>query len=489
MRAAYVVIFGILLPCVALGFELCNGASAEIYFDPIPTLWHVLLVALVPVANFLVLMSIWKGWCPRRLLAWLNGIAMGVALVYTAVYLPLTPFAFLAIAALGIGLLPLSPLLSLIAALVLRGMLGQASEKGATEPGQARPLGARSLVLGAALGVVALLIPEVPAAVTLMAVHMSSSKSPEVRERGLSLLRSWGSDACLLDMCYGRTGRSFQMISPFANLLTPGEAQKLYFRVTGRPFNSMTPPRHAWHVLARDDDFDFDPDLGGQVVAGRRKGLSLVSSRLDATVAPGEASGYLEWTMVFRNDHWREREARAQILLPPGGVVSRLTLWVNSEPREAAFAGTGKVRDAYRKVAVEQRRDPVLVTWAGVDRVLVQCFPVPPGGEMKVRLGITTPLELNPAAEARFHLPWLLERNFGMTEEGLHAGWIESAGPLAPAGPLLRPDRRPEGRHVLTGILTDAELYCVSSAVDVPRAKDSGQAWTKDPRDEKQVIV
>jgi len=82
-----------------------------------------------------------------------------------------------------------------------------------------------------------------------------------------------------------------------------------------------------------------------------------------------------------------------QVLLPPGGVVSRLTLWVNGSPQEAAFSGAAKVAEAYKAVAVAQRRDPVLARWVGPDRVLVQCFPVPVNGDMKIRLGITAPLD------------------------------------------------------------------------------------------------
>jgi hypothetical protein len=67
-------------------------------------------------------------------------------------------------------------------------------------------------------------------------------------------------------------------------------------------------------------------------------------------------------------------------------------LWVNGEEREAAFAGRSQTREAYQKVAIQQRRDPVLVTTAGPDRVQMQCFPVPPnGGLMKIRIGITAP--------------------------------------------------------------------------------------------------
>ena len=78
-------------------------------------------------------------------------------------------------------------------------------------------------------------------------------------------------------------------------------------------------------------------------------------------------------------------------------MVSRLTLWIDGEEREAAFGGRSQVKTAYKET-VQQRRDPVLVTTCGPDRVLVQCFPVPPGGgRMKLRLGITAPLVLTAA--------------------------------------------------------------------------------------------
>jgi len=47
--------------------------------------------------------------------------------------------------------------------------------------------------------------------------------------------------------------------------------------------------------------------------------------------------------MEFGNSGKRNKEARMQLLLPADGVVSRLTLWVNDEPQEAAFFSTVKV--------------------------------------------------------------------------------------------------------------------------------------------------
>ena len=129
--------------------------------------------------------------------------------------------------------------------------------------------------------------------------------------------------------------------------------------------------------------------------------------------------------------------------LPRGGRISRLTLWVNGEPREAAFAGVAKVKAAYQEVAVKQRRDPVLVTMAGPDTVMVQCFPVPEHGEMKIRFGVTGPID-----GGRWAMPRIIERNFGLAEGLEHAVWLQGAEEFSLAGSELRSARDGEGQCV-----------------------------------------
>src|SRR5438093_6712458 len=46
-----VILFGVFLPLGTLFAELATHMCAGTFFDPIPTWWHVALVALVPVAN------------------------------------------------------------------------------------------------------------------------------------------------------------------------------------------------------------------------------------------------------------------------------------------------------------------------------------------------------------------------------------------------------------------------------------------------------
>ena len=158
--------------------------------------------------------------------------------------------------------------------------------------------------------------------------------------------------------------------------------------MTGTTYDSVPPPGDlpSNGIRARTpraDDCDYARGLGE--ISRRLPGLELAESAFHVTLEPDAAIGYVEWTLEFRNSAVRENEARVLIKLPAGGVVSRVSGWVNGEEREAAFGRREQVLIAYWGV-VEKKRDPLLVTTLDRDRVLVQCYPVSPdGGRMKAR--------------------------------------------------------------------------------------------------------
>ena len=204
------------------------------------------------------------------------------------------------------------------------------------------------------------------------------------------------------------------------------------------------------------------------------KGLHLASSRIDGSISGDDLVAYLEWTVEFRNSGTVAREARLQLALPPGGVVSRATLWVNGEEREAAYGGRGEVRAAYQRVAVQQRLDPLLVTTKGADRVLAQAFPVPPnGGTIKFKIGISAPLELTGPTSARLTLPALVDRNFSFASSAPHGMWIESRQALAASTPGLTASRVNDRLFRIAGALGDHDLSRTRPAITVARGPDA----------------
>jgi hypothetical protein len=132
---------------------------------------------------------------------------------------------------------------------------------------------------------------------------------------------------------------------------------------------------------------------------------------------------------------------------------------VNGEEREAAYGGRAEVRAAYQRVAVQQRRDPLLVTTKGADRALVQAFPVPRGGStIKIKVGITAPLDVSEPGKARLALPAIVDRNFSFPSGIAHDIWIEGKHSLSsPPGSLIATEMA-DRRFRLKGALTDKDL-------------------------------
>ncbi len=477
-----ILLFGVLLPLITLGVELTTGMNGAAFFDPLPSIFHIFLVGLVPLANFAVWLALRRGTTARLgKLALVNGCAIGVALFYSILFLPLLPIGAVAVVYFGIGLLPLTPLITLIAALRCRVHLARFAD--------ASQLRTR-LWPGLVFGVVALIALDLPASATRLGMQMATAESPQTRAQGVRWLQVASKKDLMLRLCYMRSGVSTDMLGFVFNMAHPiaaEEARKIYFRVTGNAFNSVPAPamRAARGFFSGASDFDFAQ--GGDSVEGKLSGLSLGASRMDASLDANAAVGYIEWTMVFKNDAQVAREARAQIALPPGAAVSRLTLWINGEEREAAFAGRGKVREAYQNI-VRQNRDPVLVTSAGKDRVAMQLFPVPTHGEMKVRLGITVPLMLKGKRETLLSLPYFHERNFDVSQALRHALWVEAKTPLrselAAASPTVSSGAN---AFSLRANVEDARLGTTDVAITAERGEQQS-AWALDSKAEGYVV-
>jgi hypothetical protein len=458
--------FAVILPLIVSIFEILTGFCGGVFFDPVPTVWHGMLVLSGPLLNWWLLTK-GRGASPMAQGA-AAGVAIVVSLFYAFLFLPLLPLSVLAILAMGMGFLSLTPIFAAFAS--WRVMVR--SREGVVLPWIFK----KGLLAGAAGAALCFMILEVPSVWTRFQLSRALSENPETSQAGLAGLRTFHSTRTLLRACYeGNRGTSMATdISGWigkgwripvsivgADVWEEGNSEgtrEVFFRATGKPFNSMKPPRMAHGGLMNTgrgdlfDDFEIDDHLGGDQVAVRVRDLDLAESRFDGHVDSVSRLGYGEWTMVFKNSGNQAKEARCQVRLPRDGKVSRLTLWVNGEPREAAFNSVEKVKAAYKSVAVVQRRDPVLVTMAGPDTVMVQCFPVPARGEMKIRFGITAPLD-----GRRWELPRVVERNFGISEGAEQALWLQADMGFEISGGNGTPGSARDGEGHSTNAITDLE--------------------------------
>ena len=479
------LVAGVIVPAVAITVEVATGAS--VFFDPFPSAWHLSLVILVPLAQLHVWYTIRRGTRDRLMVAgFINAVVIGVSLFYCICYLPFVPFGVLTLLLL-VGALPLSPFLSLIAAITMRQQLRRIA---ATAPQKNFALGTAGLLPGLGLAFVAIGLMELPATLTRYGLQMAASSSPQTRTRGIRFLRSYGSKDHLLRSCYNPSGRTTDMLGDLLgvqNPVTMDQARKIYYRVTGEPFDMSVPPRRVGGRLPQEDLFDYENDQGSTRIAGKLKGLFLSYSKLEGMIDSDGGVGSLQWTLTFQNNSQERNEARAEIQLPPGGLVTRVTLLDRDQEFEAVFGNRHKVQMEPR---VNYIHEPVLVTTAGRDRILVQGYPVMPfGDEIKIRLGITVPLVLESRSRVRLLLPHFEGRNFSIPDYVNHKIWFESTRPIATEYAGLYYGQMPNNNFILGGQITDDDLSRPERSLLISRLDRDAGTWSRNPLEIPDYIV
>lgn len=425
--------FGVVLPLGILLFEWFASFCGSVFFDPIPTVFHGAWIVWIAAVNLWVLRQAgglsdkWRG-------AAVAFAGVG-AMFYGLLFLPLLHLSLLAVLFMGMGLLSLTPVITAWAT----WRLGRNARQVAGSMVDFK----QGWRMGLMVGLIGLLALEGPGLWTRANLQTAAGEG-DGATAAIERLRVFHSEKVLLKACY-EGNRGTQMGTDVSGWILNGwripglmfdgrshvgadseNVRDVFFRVTGKPFNSLMPPGNrvgaGWMGRGADPlaEMAFDAHHGGDEVAVRIKNLDLAESRFDGHVDAGSELGYGEWTMVFKNGSATAREARCHILLPRDGRVSRLTLWVNGEPMEAALNTVSKVKAAYRAVAVVQRLDPVLVNVVAPDTVMMQCFPVPAHGEMKIRIGITAPLDAGT-----WEMPRIIERNFGLAKKLESAVWLQ----------------------------------------------------------------
>ncbi|MBX7173195.1 MAG: hypothetical protein K1X72_19655 [Pyrinomonadaceae bacterium] len=455
----FFVFGGVLLPIIALVIELSNGMCAEFFFNPIPTLWHVLLVASVPFANAYIIWALFQDRIERpTLLVWTSLVSMAVCLFYGLVFLPLSPLGVIGIPFAGIGFLPLSPLFAWSVIWLMRREIFR-------RIGGSFAMSWKGLIIALIVVIGTISLSEIRIKRTREAIIKAGSADFQQQKEGLNFLRNYGDDFFLNTMNrfpYSRNLSITEAVESFFN--TNEEYQRenyeqVYYQIKGETYSEKE-AREYYYVPSQDQN------------------LQIVASQIDGSIDNDASLGYLEWTFIFKNtDNW-QREAEGEIQLPKDGVVSRLTLWINGEEREAAFAENGRVTRAYNSVTAK-RRDPVLVTKSGKDLIRMRCFPVEPnGGEMKIRIGITFPLALENEKSGLIQLPFFKSNYFSIPDATKHIVWIESKNRLESANQNLKFERENKVTAI-RGNLSNSEIKEINATIRAAKSENK-LVWTKD---------
>lgn len=429
--------FGVILPILAVVFESNCHFCAQNFFDPFPSPSHVVLFLLIPLSNFLAYASSSKNMSSHyAFMSLASGMAMGMAFMYSLMFLPLVGRSLLYSLYLGFGLLGLSPILALPCLWGSGKLVAHLAAK------QKTYFNAHQVEhMGHLIVLVMVLAVELPS--TMTRVQMEMASKPETAVAAYRWLRRYGSEEILLRACYERSGRATDILGSLYEATHPmsvAEARNIFYRTTGKPFNSVAIPASARATIKNAnaiadpaglnagvvDEFDLDTDIAGEAVSGVARGLSVSASKLSGKLDANAMVADLDWSFSFKNVSKYDREARSKILLPQGAVVTKATLTVNNVEHDATIMVREEARKVYQQAVMQHKEDPLLVSTCGIDQILVQCFPVHPDAALKVKLKIITPLSANGNGSASLMMPVFMERNFQV--ESATAVDIESGG-------------------------------------------------------------
>ena len=292
LSTVLIVLCGIVMPAITSLVEALLHMCADGFFDPLPTVGHVFAIATVPLANAF---SLWA--LHRRDGAHLDAVifaqafAVAVAAVYALMFVPITPLAVVAILFFGLGLLPLTPALSLIAS--LRALLALRRLRSAL----ALPV-RRMAWAGLAAGVGTLMALSLPPTLTRAMLVRAASDDPATSRSGITWLRRIGQRDLMLRAATGRAHGAFDLLGAGLDVVAPvpyDKTREIYYRVTGRSIETEPLPRLGGNPLSFNRRDNWDVNQGGdQVGVVALRGLSLASSRFDGSVDARAAVAYIE---------------------------------------------------------------------------------------------------------------------------------------------------------------------------------------------------
>lgn len=469
LDGVFVITLGGVVPVLALVSYGIYASCTSFTGNAFESIGKIGLLLAVPLFNTIVWTAARKGYLSRpRLIGLLNGLSLGFAGSWTLVFCK-APFLSAHTIPCKFGwmlLLCLSPLL-LFSAVCLSLDLWRK-----TEPSIRRITSTFSL-LGVLLSLVFTFTPVVKSFLFESLLNDARSSNRDVQSLAVSKLRTTTTPEELRAASEPVTGFGL------ASLMLPNRGldeltaidRDLYFKITGMPYV---------HTRSNESQL-LNPRIGAKL-----DGLSLAKSQITGSVDPASLSSSIDWTLTLHNISTTPQEAVGEMLLPKGAVVSRVTLWINGQAKEAAFGATGVTTAAYQAVT-ETKRDPLLVTSTGKDRILIRCSPVPAsGGNMKIRIGFKVPLEMVGRSKCTLTLPALVGSNF--EEANKHRIHLVSHGVPSIELPGIGTQRTVDA-YTLSGAIKNSKADAALRTIVLQRSNPAQEIVTPDWYNSKQSIV
>jgi len=113
------------------------------------------------------------------------------------------------------------------------------------------------------------------------------------------------------------------------------------------------------------------------------------SQQVDVSINDGVAETTIE--QVFENHGGRPAEGTYMFAIAETAAVQNFSMWMNGKETTAELLDADKARQIYESI-VARMRDPALLEYAGRGLIRAKVFPIPVGGECRIKLRYSEPL-------------------------------------------------------------------------------------------------
>ncbi|CAN5513601.1 hypothetical protein BH10CYA1_BH10CYA1_53270 [soil metagenome] len=412
-----VMMFGVIIPAfiLAAGCASVPKRLTLVLLDhPVETIAELLLLALIPLTNYVMWSALRKDDVRLSLK---RGIALGSSMITSLAVCGVS------MAALSCGNQTMLQTeigtsfdagftwlaVMALAAAISTGYIVYSFQK-TRDFARSRQLIVAYTAAGALLTSATLLGSEARNWNLRIAERLAVSTNKQERVQGLEQLRPIFSERSLRMECTdSRAAGLSGLFFPIKD--TPH--QELYFRLTGKPFSFKDEHND---IAVMPDDYVTRHAVGDKV-----SGLGLVRSEMSAAVQPATLTTSVDWTFVFGNESNNTDQARTEISVPPGAVVTGMTEWVNGQQIHGNFTAGKNQQDTSWGSASSS----AAVTDLGHGRALLRCSAVPAGAQLKMSVKMIVPLKPESVKSkegrptASLLLPKLIATNYSVEDENI----------------------------------------------------------------------
>ncbi|KQX04901.1 XrtN system VIT domain-containing protein [Flavobacterium sp. Root420] len=361
-------------------------------FQDLP-IWVYIATFAFCVSNFFIYNNS-EGRPNTYVYFFINGFSFTIILYFTLYLIPVMPYSFIGIIALGLGFYGLVPALVIIihSLTVLRYLTRNRIYFISFSAGFS------TVVISLIVFTIGLSLESNKIVKTAMVQSFNDNDDlPNYITVSQNLKPNFFNEILLKkDIVY--TGPddffSFDNFNSFSN-------QQFNERKTHNPFISIAYLFCKDAGLSNDDKINilksnFDKRLETEEQLWSGEDLFTKNIKEDVKIYPDSRLAYTEITIniAAAEDSWRNGEAIYSFQLPEGSVATSLSLWVNGIERKGVLTTKEKAKKAYTQIVGVEYRDPSLMQWKEGNKVVVRVFPVNYKTPRTFKCGFTTPLKV-----------------------------------------------------------------------------------------------